>query len=329
MVAKKALRVNLSDLAAKGAKPVGFLLTLALPKSVPEAWLELFARGLGSDAELYGMSAARRRFRAHARPGGDLDHGARHGAEGHAWSAAAARRPGDAVMVTGTIGDAALGLELRDVVTAAKRWKLDNKYNYHLIRRYLLPQPRNALAEAVRLQCHRRDGCVRRSGRRPRQAVRRVRASRPRSRWRACRCRRRRAASLRRSRRRSRGAHRRRRLRDRLHGAAGPARRVPRRRGQPPACRWPRSGGSSAARSRRVSSAATASRCCSSRRPSVISERDGRRDNPWTTGPAATTATVPADQQAAYRGGTKLRTQFPTIAYLRRGAQSPHSALRL
>ncbi len=58
---------------------------------------------------------------------------------------------GDAVMVTGTIGDAALGLELRDAVTAAKRWKLDNKHQDHLMHRYLLPQPRNALAEAIRL----------------------------------------------------------------------------------------------------------------------------------------------------------------------------------
>jgi thiamine-monophosphate kinase len=150
MVAKKALRVNLSDLAAKGAKPLGFLLTLALPKSADETWMELFARGLGSDAELYeclllGGDSVRT-------PGpvtisitafGTVPQGTmvrRRGAN-----------PGDVVMVTGTIGDAALGLELRDVVTAAKRWNLDNKYNYHLIRRYLLPQPRNALAEAIRL----------------------------------------------------------------------------------------------------------------------------------------------------------------------------------
>jgi thiamine-monophosphate kinase len=53
MVAKKALRVNLSDLAAKGAKPLGFLLTLALPEEVTETWLELFARGLGLDAKHY------------------------------------------------------------------------------------------------------------------------------------------------------------------------------------------------------------------------------------------------------------------------------------
>jgi thiamine-monophosphate kinase len=150
MVAKKALRVNLSDLAAKGAKPLGFLLTLALPKSAAEGWVDLFARGLGTDAELYECPLLGGDSVRTAGPVavsitalGTVPHGTmvrRSGA-----------KPGDAVLVTGTIGDATLGLELRDVVTAAKRWKLDNKYQYHLIRRYLLPQPRNALAEALRV----------------------------------------------------------------------------------------------------------------------------------------------------------------------------------
>jgi thiamine-monophosphate kinase len=150
MVAKKALRVNLSDLAAKGAKPLGFLLTLALPKSVKEPWVELFARGLGEDAELYECPLL----------GGDTT--ATGGpiavsitAFGSVPTNTMVRRSGaqagDAVMVSGTIGDAALGLELRDAVTAAKRWRLDSKHQYQLMRRYLLPQPRNALAEAVRL----------------------------------------------------------------------------------------------------------------------------------------------------------------------------------
>src|SRR6266571_1658451 len=52
-IAKKALRVNLSDLAAKGARPLGFLLTLALPKEIGERWLASFARGLGEDADTY------------------------------------------------------------------------------------------------------------------------------------------------------------------------------------------------------------------------------------------------------------------------------------
>src|SRR5258708_14029797 len=50
-VARKALGVNLSDLAAKGAKPAGFLLTLALPKDFGQTWLKAFARGLGAAAK--------------------------------------------------------------------------------------------------------------------------------------------------------------------------------------------------------------------------------------------------------------------------------------
>ena len=149
VVAKKALRVNLSDLAAKGAKPLGFLVTLALPKSAPEAWVELFARGLGADAELYRCPLL----------GGDSVRTAGPIAISITAFGAVPRgtmvrrggaQAGDAVMVTGAIGDAALGLALRDAATA-KRWKLDNKHSGYLIDRYLLPQPRNALAEAVRL----------------------------------------------------------------------------------------------------------------------------------------------------------------------------------
>jgi len=150
MVAKKVLRVNLSDLAAKGARPLGFLLTLALPKSAPETWVELFAHGLGDDAELYECPLL----------GGDtvrtagpiaISVTALGSVPKNTMVRRSGARAGDAVVVTGTIGDAALGLELRDAVTAAKRWRLDSKHQYQLMRRYLLPQPRNALAEAIRL----------------------------------------------------------------------------------------------------------------------------------------------------------------------------------
>ena len=53
-IGRKALRMNLSDLAAKGAKPLGFLLALALPDGSDEAWIAGFARGLGEDAVEYG-----------------------------------------------------------------------------------------------------------------------------------------------------------------------------------------------------------------------------------------------------------------------------------
>jgi thiamine-monophosphate kinase len=144
-VARKALRVNLSDLAAKGAMPLGFLLSLALPKEIGDDWLAGFAEGLRSDAALFGCPLF----------GGDTDRTpgpitvsiAMFGSvpEGRMVRRAGAK-PGDVVFVSGTIGDAALGLMLRNGAS----WPLSEAQRRHLTARYLLPQPRNALAEAVR-----------------------------------------------------------------------------------------------------------------------------------------------------------------------------------
>ena len=142
-IARKALGVNLSDLAAKGAKPAGFLMTLALPKKRHgNDWLKRFAHGLGSAARRYGCpllggdtvrtpGPATISIAAFGTlPKGTMVH--RSGA-----------RVGDRIMVTGTIGDAALGLKLRADRGAAKRWKLDAEMRRHLASRYLVPQPRN------------------------------------------------------------------------------------------------------------------------------------------------------------------------------------------
>jgi thiamine-monophosphate kinase len=144
-VASKALRVNLSDLAAKGARPLGYLLSLALPKAVGEDWLEGFAQGLRGDAVLFGCPLF----------GGDTDRTpgpitisiAMFGLvpEGTMVRRAGAKA-GDRVFVSGTIGDAALGV----LVRKGKDWKLSEPQRQHLVSRYLLPQPRNVLAEAVR-----------------------------------------------------------------------------------------------------------------------------------------------------------------------------------
>jgi thiamine-monophosphate kinase len=148
-VAQKALRVNLSDLAAKGAKPEGFLLALALPSEIDRDWLKAFARGLGKDATAFGCPLLG--GDTDRTPGpvtiaitafGTLPHGTmvpRSGA-----------KPGDRVMVTGTIGDAALGLVLRQDSAVAERWGLSRREAAHLAERYLVPQPRNALAEVLR-----------------------------------------------------------------------------------------------------------------------------------------------------------------------------------
>jgi thiamine-monophosphate kinase len=144
-VAKKVLRMNLSDLAAKGAKPLGFLLALALPAGIGEGWLAAFARGLGEDAKLFGCPLL----------GGDTDHTpgpisvsvAAFGAVPHGKMVRrAGAQPGDRVVVTGTIGDAALGLLLRRDPANAKRWALSREQQEHLAARYLVPQPRNAIA---------------------------------------------------------------------------------------------------------------------------------------------------------------------------------------
>ena len=147
-VASKALRVNLSDLAAKGARPLGFLLSLALPKDIGDDWLADFANGLRGDAVLFACPLF----------GGDTDRTpgpitisiAMFGSvpEGTMVRRAGAK-PGDLVFVSGTIGDAALGVMLRN--GSAKDWKLAEPQRQHLVSRYLLPQPRNALAEAVRI----------------------------------------------------------------------------------------------------------------------------------------------------------------------------------
>ena len=101
-------------------------------------------------------------------------------------------RPGDLIAVTGTIGDAALGLVQRLEPERAVGWGLSAGEREHLASRYLLPQPRNALAAIVAPPRARRDGHLRWSRHRPRKIVPRLRASRRGSMRSGCPCRRRR-----------------------------------------------------------------------------------------------------------------------------------------
>ena len=147
-IGRKVLRMNLSDLAAKGAKPVGFLMSVALPANMDENWLAAFARGVGEDAQRYGCPLL----------GGDTDRtpgpiSVSIAAFGSVPQGKVVRRatakPGDCVVVTGTIGDAALGVLLCRDRGLADRLRLSETMRAHLRQRYLLPEPRNALAEAV------------------------------------------------------------------------------------------------------------------------------------------------------------------------------------
>jgi thiamine-monophosphate kinase len=147
-IARKVLRMNLSDLAAKGARPVGFLLSIALPQKFDEAWLAAFVEGLGSDAEQYGCPLL----------GGDTDRtpgptSVSITAFGAVPSGGMVRRStakaGDHILVSGTIGDAALGVLIRRDNALAQRWRLNDARRDHLLQRYLLPQPRTLLADGV------------------------------------------------------------------------------------------------------------------------------------------------------------------------------------
>jgi thiamine-monophosphate kinase len=144
LIARKALRVNLSDLAGKGARPIGYMLALVLPSDTKAAWLARFAAGLGADQKEFAIPLL----------GGDLTRtpGPPTIAITAIGEAQAGRpllrggaRKGDAVYVSGTIGDAALGLialkgELPDLAARHRRF---------LAGRYHLPAPRLALGRAV------------------------------------------------------------------------------------------------------------------------------------------------------------------------------------
>ncbi|MBV8524732.1 MAG: thiamine-phosphate kinase [Acetobacteraceae bacterium] len=136
LIARKLLRVNLSDLAAKGASPVGYLLTLSAPRDTPDQWFGAFAEGLAQDQAAFGLSLL----------GGDTTStpgpislslmALGQAARGQAVRRAGAQ-PGDGIWVTGTIGDGALGLRVA-------QGQLQDPSGY-LLNRYRLPQPRLGL----------------------------------------------------------------------------------------------------------------------------------------------------------------------------------------
>lgn len=144
VIAQRLLRVNLSDLSGKGARPCGYLLSLALPGTVDGSWLKAFASGLKADQEQFGIVLF----------GGDTV--STPGplvlsitAFGEVSQDAMIRRggadAGDDLYVTGTIGDAAFGLE----VARGGFLELPAKQRAYLECRYRLPQPRLAFGLAL------------------------------------------------------------------------------------------------------------------------------------------------------------------------------------
>jgi len=144
LVARKLLRTNLSDLAAMGAHPLHYLLASALPASLDDAWVERFAAGLAEDQRIFGVALLGGDSVSTPGPAtlaltaiGDVAEGAeirRSGAQ-----------PGDAVWVSGTIGDAGLGL----AVLKGDYADLAKTHRAALTRRFQLPEPRTALGPSL------------------------------------------------------------------------------------------------------------------------------------------------------------------------------------
>jgi thiamine-monophosphate kinase len=144
-VAYKALAVNVSDLAAKGAKPLGYVMTLAPSEAPTEDWARRLSSGLARAQDAFGMSLF----------GGDTVT-----ARGAWWLSITAfgeaparglvprsgAKAGDYLYVSGTLGDSALGLKLRRGQLQADLSPEDTQF---LLRRYLYPEPRLALASAL------------------------------------------------------------------------------------------------------------------------------------------------------------------------------------
>lgn len=141
-IAQKAIAVNLSDLAAMGAEPAWISLSLSLPE-IDEVWLEEFSRGIREHAEYYSVQLI----------GGDTVHGplaVTITAQGFVpYDQALTRsqaKPGDSVYVTGTIGDAGVGLQL-----AQLKRKIDNpEHRNYLVSRLDYPTPRLLVGTSLR-----------------------------------------------------------------------------------------------------------------------------------------------------------------------------------
>lgn len=144
-IARKALRVNLSDCAAMGAKAFGYFLALVLPQEADEDLFRGLSEGLTTDQEQFGLSLL----------GGDTTRQSGQGPLslcvtmlarplGVAPVRRCGAKPGDLLFVTGTIGDGWLGLQ-----SALGRPAVRGRHEAEMLARYRLPQPRVQAARAV------------------------------------------------------------------------------------------------------------------------------------------------------------------------------------
>jgi thiamine-monophosphate kinase len=140
LVARKLLRVNLSDLAAMGARPLHYLLATALPAELGTEWLARFVQGLAEDQRQFGIDLLG--GDSVSTPGPTVLSLTAIGEVGAGMEIRrSGARPGDLVWVSGTIGDAFLGLRL----LRGAKYQLTSEGRDYLIRRFQVPDPRSEL----------------------------------------------------------------------------------------------------------------------------------------------------------------------------------------
>jgi thiamine-monophosphate kinase len=148
-VGHKALAVNLSDLTAKGARGYTYTLSLALPSDVSTDWLEGFAAGLRDVQAKTGIGLIG--GDTTATPGPTTITITALGLVSHQHAVLRlGAKPGDLLYVSGTVGDAYLGLRLLRDPDLAKTWELSDEDVDYFIDRYRCPPAINAHAILVR-----------------------------------------------------------------------------------------------------------------------------------------------------------------------------------
>lgn len=149
LIARKLVRVNLSDLASKGAEPQFLLLATCFPRDVTPAWLDRFASGLKTDCEEFTVAVI----------GGDtvatpgplvLTLTAVGRIPENTALLRSNARSGDHIWLSGSVGDSALGL----LVARGESKSLSRTDADFLLDRYRLPQPRVALGPRLRGLAH-------------------------------------------------------------------------------------------------------------------------------------------------------------------------------
>ena len=148
-IAWRAVSVNVSDLAGKGATPLYYVMALSFPEVPTDEWMMRFSGGLNDAQERYGITLI----------GGDTDHRPGAGfsvtitAMGQVRTDTMVRRStakvGDRIFVSGTLGDAALGLILRRNPDSKRFPELDKDQRQYLLERYLRPAARTELSELL------------------------------------------------------------------------------------------------------------------------------------------------------------------------------------